>query len=536
MDLTKYLLLFNTVKYLKPIQIYYRLYYIMRAKIRGLKHFSNTLLIPAVVSQLELIKSIESISSFDVDQFKFLNRIYLFGTQVDWNFSKLGKLWTYNLTYFDFLNQQEIGKENGLKLINDFIRQLNYIKDGVEPFPISLRTINWIKFLTQNAINDKKINDSLFAQYQILMDNIEYHLLGNHLLENGFSLLFGAYYFQDEKFYVKAKKILTEELEEQILRDGAHFELSPMYHQIILFRVLDCINLIQHNYWKNQELLGLLNSKAKIMLEWLNTITYENGDIPLLNDSANKIAPTTKQLNEYASALNLKLNIAPSGNTLEIKNSKLSDSGYRKIRKGRYEMVIDVGNIGPDYIPGHAHSDTFNFELYIDKKPFIVDTGLSTYNTNRRRILERSTASHNTVEIDGRDQSEVWGAFRVAKRAKITSLKEGENYMEATHDGYKHIKAFHTRKFITLEDIIVIEDNIDGSKKHKGNAYLHFYPGIVPRIKGNKIILLNTEITVYNAGNLKIDEYQYASEFNKLIDAYYVKILFSDQLKMEIKI
>lgn len=36
--------------------------------------------------------------------------------------------------------------------------------------------------------------------------------------------------------------------------------------------------------------------------------------------------------------------------------------------------------IGPDYIPGHAHADTFNYELRIDGVPFIVDTGISTYN------------------------------------------------------------------------------------------------------------------------------------------------------------
>ena len=83
----------------------------------------------------------------------------------------------------------------------------------------------------------------------ILLDNLEYHLLGNHLLENGFSLLFGAYYFQDENLYKKAKEILEKELNEQILDDGAHFELSPMYHQLMLFRVLDCINLVKHNQW-----------------------------------------------------------------------------------------------------------------------------------------------------------------------------------------------------------------------------------------------------------------------------------------------
>ena len=344
-------------------------------------------------------------------------------------------------------------------------------------------------------------------------------------LENAFSLLFGAYYFQDEKLYSKAKKILSEELEEQILNDGAHFELSPMYHQIMLFRVLDCINLIQNNNWKNHELLDLLISKAEVMLGWLNTITYENGDIPLLNDSANNIAPTTKELNEYAATLKVK-----------TKKLELTASGYRKIKNERYEMIIDVGNIGPDYIPGHAHSDTFNFELYIDGKPFIVDTGLSTYETNARRTLERSTSSHNTVEIDGTDQSEVWGGFRVARRAKVIYLKENENYIEAMHNGYKRIGVLHTRKFITHERSVIIEDRIDASGKHQGISYLHFYPGVLPKIKDHKIIILQTEIMIHNANSLKIEEYEYAPEFNKLINAYKVKIIFSDHLKMEIKI
>lgn len=478
------------------------------------------------VNSLVFENSIVMDSSMKEDGFFFLNKIYQHQEEdIDWNYSDYGKLWTYNLTYFDYLQQSDMTRESGLELINDFIDKLHNIKDGLMPFPISLRGVNWIKFLTKHKVKDQKINNSLYAQYFILMDNIEYHILGNHLLENGFSLLFGSYYFQDEEFYIKAKNILTEELEEQILKDGAHFELSPMYHQIMLFRVLDCINLVQNNNWKDQELLDLLISKAEIMLGWLNTITYENGDIPLLNDSSNNIAPTTKELNEYAFTLKVK-----------TKKLELNDSGYRKIKNERYEMIMDVGNIGPDYIPGHAHSDTFNFELYIEEKPFIVDTGLSTYETNTRRTLERSTASHNTVEIDGTDQSEVWGGFRVARRAKIIHLKEAKNYIEATHNGYKRIGAFHTRKFITHEDFIAIEDCIDGSGKHQGIAYLHFYPGILPKIKGNKIIILHTEITIRNADSLKIEEYEYAPEFNKLIDAFKVKIIFSGHLKMEIKI
>jgi len=521
----RFFLLFHTIRFLTLRQMSFRFFYLGRRKLRQMSNFVYFFSLPSMAHAIEILPSVTILSSYKKNVFTFLNINHYFENKIDWNYSEYGKLWTYNLTYFDYLNQQDISKEDSLILINDFIDQSEEIKDGFMPFPISLRGLNWIKFLSKYNIEDQKINDSLYVQYYILMDNIEYHILGNHLLENGFSLLFGAYYFQDEKFYAKAKKILTEELEEQILLDGAHFELSPMYHQLMLFRVLDCINLVQNNNWKKQELLELLCSKAEKMLGWLNTITYKNGDIPLLNDSANKIAPTTKELNDYA--LNL---------TLNAKHLTLNDSGYRKIKNERYEMIMDIGNIGPDYIPGHAHSDTFNFELYIEGKPFIVDTGLSTYETNARRTLERSTASHNTVEIDGKNQSEVWGGFRVARRAKIISLKEDENFIEATHDGYKRIGVMHTRKFITYEDSIIIEDRIEGSGKHQGIAYLHFYPGILPRIKGNKIIILDTEITVYNADGLEIEEYQYASEFNKLIDAYKVKILFSDHLKMEIKI
>lgn len=527
MNKNKSILFFNTVKYLKHVQIYFRLLYAIRRFFRKKISFTYPLSIKSESYKLVLDMSIPALKVNEGRTFVFLNLLKTFENKIEWDYLQYGKLWTYNLTYFDFLHQKDMTQDVGLMLVNDFIEQSHFIEDGMMPFPISLRGVNWIKFLSKYKIKDRKINDSLYAQYMILMDNIEYHILGNHLLENGFSLLFGAYYFQDEKFYAKAKKILTNELAEQILKDGAHFELSPMYHQIMLYRVLDCINLVQNNSWKNKELLELLISKAEIMLGWLNTISYENGDIPLLNDSTNNIAPTTKQLNNYALSLNLKFN---------IKNSKLSDSGYRKIKNERYEMIIDIGNIGPDYIPGHAHSDTFNFELYIDEKPFIVDTGLSTYESNTRRTLERATASHNTVELDGKDQSEVWGGFRVARRAKIVHLKESGNYIEAAHDGYKRIGALHTRKFTTHKDTIVIKDNIESSGKHQGIAYLHFYPGILPRIKGNKIIILDTEITAYNADSLKIDEYDYAPEFNKLIDAYKVKIFFNNHLKMEIKI
>ena len=506
----KIIRLFNTVKYLKLKQIYFRLFYFARARFRKVIGFRYSFLKGSNSTPLKLNNSIENQHSICIDKkFSFLNLSQKFEKNIDWNYAKYGKLWTYNLTYFEYLKNKE-----DISLVYDFIEKIDTLKDGLEPFPISLRGINWIKFLTKFDIKDKNIDDSLYAQYYILLDNLEYHLLGNHLLENGFSLLFGAYYFEDDILYDKAKDILEVELQEQILDDGAHFELSPMYHQIMLFRVLDCINLVQNNKFKNQELLKLLKEKASTMLGWLENMTFVNGDIPLLNDSANGIAPSSNELFKYADILGLK-----------IQNTKLNHSGYRKFENESYECIIDVGHIGADYIPGHAHSDTFNFVVCKDKKEFIVDTGLSTYETNQRRTKERSTVSHNTVEVNSKDQSEVWGGFRVANRAKIINLEEDNNFIQATHDGYKNDDIFHTRKWVFEDTKIIIEDSLN--KSADAVFRIHFHPNIKEDEILNSIICdQNIEVVIY----------KYAPEFNMIVDALAIEIRFKKDLKVEIKL
>ena len=533
--------IFHTVRYLKSIQIRHRIFYTLRRKFRSMTGFRYPSSIDMKSSALNFAPSIPSpVSYLGVRKFEFLNLSQEFENSIDWNFSEYGKLWTYNLTYFDYLQQPDMTKDRGLHLINDFIDQWETLKDALEPFPISLRGVNWIKFLSRHNIRDQRIDDSLYAQYYILMDNLEYHLMGNHLLENGFSLLFGAYYFQDEALYAKAAEILTAELEEQILDDGAHFELSPMYHQIMLFRVLDCLNLVIGN---SSSVIGrssmdrlkpLLMEKAEKMLAWLNTISYENGDIPLLNDSANGIAPTTKQLNEYANNLNSKF---------KIQNSKLKNSGYRKVAQSRYECILDIGPIGPDYIPGHAHADTFNFELRTTqhstlntqrsmKVPFIVDTGLSTYETNPRRTEERSTRAHNTVEINGVSSSEVWGGFRVADRAYVTVEKESDREIVASHDGYlKKFGIIHTRQWIFEEDRIVIKDRLN--KKANAVARLHFHPDVTREQIMKHITIHQSRLTPHAS---HLTSYEYAPEFNKTVEALVLEIPFEQELHMEINL
>lgn len=516
-------LYYNTLNYVKLSQLYYQLYY--RFKTRVYKPvYAET---PVDVVQLKFSEGIKYPDSrIENKSFSFLNLEKYFN-EIDWNFSKYGKLWTYNLNYFEFLNQENITREEGLNLILDYISKKENLKDGLEPYPISLRGINWIKFLSKNKIRDHKINKELFNHYQRLADNLEYHLLANHLLENVISLLFGAYYFKDNRFYNKAKVILEKQLNEQILNDGAHFELSPMYHQIILHRILDSYNLVENDHWKNKELLPFLKEKAEKMLGWLQEICFENGSFPKLNDSADGIAPTTVELQAYASDLGL--------NRI---NSRLFDSGYRKFKDSDFEIIMDVGQIAPAYQPGHSHADSLQFVLNYKEEPIIVDTGISTYEKSERRHIERSTSSHNTITVDDKNSSSVWGGFRVAERATVKVLKDTSNEIEAQHDGYSAAGILHNRKFSMQNNSLSIEDRVlmNSDKKYQAKGHLHFHPDTEIDLKGGFVLINDDlELNIIGAKQIELVAYDYAEGFNKLIKATKIEYTFKKVSILEFK-
>ena len=513
----KIYLFLSTLKYLKISQICYRIYYLVRVivrKIVGFKYlaYSDKNLNCRAVFLDESVPFWAE--SFKPDVFNFLNIEHVFQGNIDWNFQKYGKLWTYNLNYFDFLTFNDLPKEEGLRIIQKYLVSYESRRIGLEPYPTSLRGINWIKFLSRHNIENVVLNKDLYAQYELLLDSLEYHLLGNHLLENGFSLLFGGYYFHDDDFYDKGMQIVMQELDEQILSDGAHFELSPMYHQIVLFRTLDCINLISNNPWKNGEGLEIITDKASLMLGWLEKISYSSLDIPMFNDSTRNIAPSTIELLDYAQRLGVS-----------AKEVQLGESGYRKITKENYECILDVGNIQAEYIPGHTHADTFNFEVRIDGKPFIVDSGTGTYEANLSRHIERSTKSHNTVEVMCVNSSEVWGGFRVGSRASVLETKESNNKVSATHDGYvRKFDILCTRNWFFEDSCIIIADSL--SRATKARCYIHFDPEIAESEIKKRI---NTFGLSYD-----IQDYQYVMGFNYYVKAKKIVIPFCKELTVKI--
>ena len=528
MNLGRY---YYTLRYLKICQLFYQIVYRMKKLIRHYIGFRYPLLLPQKGIPLSFYSFISKYNSlYGNDIFYFLNQRSKF---VHWDDEKYGKLWSYNLNYMDFLHQDNSSFELGRYWINRFIDEIRYNKNGLDSYPIALRGINWIKFISLNYSNisleeKQKWDASLYAQYKILQDNLEYHLLGNHLLEDAFSLLWAGLYFGDELIFRKAERLLFKELEEQILPDGAHYELSPMYHEILLDRLLDCINVSKCNYRFDKQILltSWLEEKAILMLGWLETIIYSDGSIPLFNDAANGIAPTSNEIFAYAHRLGLIWTKVP-----------LKESGYRKFLSSRIEFTIDVGVIGPDYIPGHAHADTFNYELRIDGVPFIVDTGISTYNKNKRRQYERGTSAHNTVTLEDMNSSQVWGGFRVAKRATIVFLLEGEGEVRAIHNGYADIGVKHERIFRKIGDSIVIFDNLLSTKSVQGINTIIFSPSVqIVSMENNLITTNKGKILMNGVDRIWLEECQVSDSYNVCLSTHKICCLFTSDMEYSIYI
>lgn len=519
---------YNTIKYLTGKQILYQALYRLRKVVRRVFHVKYSFGYYKCGRTLDIDAFIPKYESCKGEEFTFLNISKRFnGT---WEYKELGALWSFNINYMEYLLQPSMSHQEGLRWINRFIDAQENNIIGMSPYCIALRAVNWIKFVTVNrsalSVEDiKRIDSSLYSQYKILLGCLEYNLAGNHLLEDFFALLWGAFYFEDEKMYERCAVELIEQLDEQTLADGANYEQSPMYHCIILDRLLDAVNLLKNNnIFKGQDTLcGTLSRKASAMLGWLRAIIYSNGNYPHFNDSADGIAPTPQELFRYADLLGLNYEKGVS-----------KDSGYYCADTDGFELRMDMGGIAASYIPGHSHADTFNFELLVGGHPFIVDTGISTYQWCERRQYERSTVAHNTVVVAGENSSCVWAAFRCAQRAKVFDVESGANWVKATHDGYANVGTLHSRRFQWENNKVSVEDTLTNGAE--GRACFHIAPGVDVKLYADRVATPLGDILFDGATEVKVESCEVACEYNRLRVATLVVVSFNGSLNTSINI
>ncbi|RMF11035.1 MAG: hypothetical protein D6763_04270 [Alphaproteobacteria bacterium] len=415
--------------------------------------------------------------------FSFLNQSVTSDIPVDWESleSTQSHLWAFNLHYMEYL--EALDTTTFQRLVTDWIagnpvsRQSSW-RTSWSAYTISLRTVVWMQQIARRkpSLNQEFLDRtlrSLYQQIHYLERNLELDLGGNHLLKNIKALLWAGQFFCGNDaigWHRKAKHLLARELKEQFLPDGMHYERSPAYHGQVFADLLDCWAVI------GEDDIGL-ERVIHEAAEALAATTHPDGLPSLFNDGGLHMAYAPSDLlDTYESLFNRR----PQRHT----TFALPHAGYYGYRSGRFYVLADCGDIGPDYLVAHGHGDILAFELTVEGRRFVVDQGVFEYAPGDKRDFSRATSSHNTVEINGASQCDFFGSFRVGRRAHARCLgytPHAEGFtLTGTHDGYDHLKGRprHTRTFEISKVGVRITDDISSGHRYPVKASLLLGPDV----------------------------------------------------------
>ncbi len=163
------------------------------------------------------------------------------------------------------------------------------------------------------------------------------------------------------------------------------------------------------------------------------------------------------------------------------------DGGYFVLGDGRAHSVVDCGPLGLGSIAAHGHADCLALEVARDGEWLVVDPGTCCYHRERRwRDHFRSTGAHNTVSVDGLDQSEMLGPFLWGARASANASFHAANdrfaVFAGSHDGYrKRLGAVHERTVLFVRPgLWLVLDVVRGAGVRLLSSSWQLAPGLEP--------------------------------------------------------
>ncbi len=375
------------------------------------------------------------------DSIEFLSRPGKLG---DWMLGPRSeqRLWTVTLHYHEWIaDLVESGRrEEAAKWLADWIGKVGPSEQHLawNEYAVATRIQSWTRILNAAGELVPRLAAHLERQAEYLHGALAWDLRGNHLVRDLLGLSIAAAALDSPRaatWKETVRRVLPELLEEQILPDGAHYERSPMYHAIVLRDLLTLRELLADS---------ALDPILLRMGEWQRSLKHPDGRLALFGDSA---------LNGFARA-----NFDPPNPGYRA----FEPSGYAAWHREPWSLLFDVGPIGPDEQPGHGHAGILGFEASLGGHRLVVDPGTYGYDDDARRRYDRSSASHNGPRVGMGDSAELWGAFRVGRRAKLLARRFAESEVSATHDGFPGCPTTRTIKWLS-ELAFQVTDRVEGS-------------------------------------------------------------------------
>ncbi|NPD46731.1 alginate lyase family protein [Lentimicrobium sp. S6] len=412
---------------------------------------------------------------------------------------------------------------------------------------VAIRVANWIyalnMFMHSNRITDDfliKIMTSIYEHGWFIRNNLEKSYKGNanHYDGDLAGLLLVGSLFKDidttaMKWYSLSRYQVYNEIRLQILPSGVFFEKSTNYHRLITeFFFYSCILLKRNNEQIPLDIEYRIKSLISFIMNYLN----KNGYAPVIGDQDDaRYLPfsATKNIDhryllsigavyykdslfkrysgkyEYDTFFLLGYESKKEYDDLPSYEKVLGSIAYKDA--GFYIMrnntiFLFINNSGQSRYPddpfmagSHTHADLLSFELQINGKAFLVDTGSYLYTASPiERNLHRSTKMHNTIEIDGENQYKInkhhlFGYESYANTKLIQWISEKEyDLFEGEHDAYLRLNegVIHRRRFHfdKIKNLIKITDALFGKGKHNVSLYFHFGELIPFELNNNRLI------------------------------------------------
>jgi hypothetical protein len=396
-----------------------------------------------------------------------------FGQRGFWEDQQDGLLFLFHLHGFSALGEYAAGGRTPegdafwARVIESWLAEHNQPRHPAwHPYPTSLRIIAWSAALsavqTWSAALRNELATAIVRQARYLRRSIEHDVGGNHVLKNGTALVFAGGLFPDSGLMRRGLRLLERQLAAQILPDGGHAERSTAYQREIVTDLAEVRQLLSR---VGRSVPHWLDDSLARMQHWLAVVSGPDRRLPLLNDAWE--GP-----------------LVDVGNVSET--THLQETGYLVLRHGRDQLLFDAGPLCPPDLPPHAHADALSIVLWADGRQVVVDPGSYAYSGDARERF-RSTAAHNTVEVDASDQCVFWGDFRASYLPGVAPaelVRHDELILVASrHDGYRRLRepVDHERRIVWWPDWgVVILDRLLGEGAHDVTSRLHCSPDAAP--------------------------------------------------------
>lgn len=466
---------------------------------------------------------------------------------IDWNdarISNAAQLWRIEFQSFAFLRWLTFGWEDEqscpssvASTVEDYVRswmrthrigEENYLRRNWIPHSVSLRILNWCRYLAWRSEADdgsgfaEELSKEIYKNTLFLCNHVEYGVGGNHLVENAAALLTSGLAFGRDDWLETGRRILVRAGRSQFLRDGGHFERSPMYHVQALTRYLTAVDLLGGFGYSVPEGITRTATSGTV---FLNSMTPPDGEMPLLNDSVEGYTLSLSDCKSYADRV---------GVTVDDSADTLAESGYYWLGSGDSRMLIDGGPVGPPHLPGHSHNDMLSVLLWVDGERVFTDTGTFDYEPDERRRYTRSVAAHNTVQVGDVEPIDVGGRYLMGRRTSPDATVKSSDGIRYFEGAYRKASSgpdryAHRRRAYELDGKWLVWDTVRQRRERPLRSRLHLAPGIEATDHGGHVTLDGTgERALYlyplDADRTRVSESPYYPEFGTAVPRQKVEL------------